>query len=261
MMIKVFFGFIVLFLWILLFALELTILHIIYPKGIRKATVIFYKGWCKIFGIKVNVIGKPSEYQPTFFVSNHMGIMDIAVLASVLKAPFISRGDLASWPLIGYMAKLQNTFFAIRESKYAKKQSEDLENRFKKDKESLIIFAEGTSTEGRHVLPFKSSLFQIGSLKMKYGKKEEFLKIQPISISFTKLHDMPVTYNERFFYSWIGDEDLFPSLYGFMKLGRKEVTVEFHDVVSMKEYNHRKNLANYCHDVIENTVSLRLAGK
>ncbi len=105
--------------------------------------------------IKVSIEGRP----PTagLLVCNHLGYLDILVLASVVPAVFVSKQEVARWPVLGWLARCAGTIFINRESRpdvarVNTKIGQMLESGV------VVLFPEGTSSDGRAVLPFRSSL-------------------------------------------------------------------------------------------------------
>lgn len=230
------------------------------PKLRFSAPRLHHKILCKIIGIQVEVKGDISQISPTLFVSNHLSYLDIPLLGSLIKGSFVSKKEVRSWPVIGFLSTLQNTVYVKRERKNAGAHSNILVDRVQEG-DSLIVFPEGTSGYGNKVLPFKSSLFSIASQKVKYEGKDNFLKIQPVSICFAKLNGEIVSYSDRQYYSWVGDEELFPHLPRFFGFGKKKMIVEFHPVISMDQFENRKDIARYCQEVIAEGVSNKISGK
>ena len=223
--------------------------------------IMYLKFFCRVVtNSTVEVRGDISKEKPTLFVANHSSYLDIPILGSAIKGSFVSKKEIESWPVIGLLAKLQNTVFIKRERGDAGKHSNTLISRVQ-DGDNLMIFAEGTSSYSNRVYPFKSSLFSIANQRVKYEGQESFLKVQPVSICFNKLNEETVCYADRRYYSWVGDEYFIPHLYQFIKAGKKNVLVEFHPVVSMDEFKDRKEMANYCQGVVAHGVSEKIAGR
>lgn len=110
-----------------------------------------------IVGMRITVEGTaPSE--PCFLVSNHLSYVDIVLLASQVDCLFIAKKDVRNWPLIGPMAESMNTIFVNRESRRDLLRANTLVDNALRRGESVVLFAEGTSTRGETVLPFKPSL-------------------------------------------------------------------------------------------------------
>jgi 1-acyl-sn-glycerol-3-phosphate acyltransferase len=108
--------------------------------------------------------------------------------------------------------------------------------------ENLILFPEGTSSDGRWVLPFKTSLFAAPTLAN--------APVQPITIRYTHVNGIPITYSMRHFFSWYGNMELGPHLWTALSLGTLDIEVEFHEPITTNQFTDRKKLAEYCYEII-----------
>jgi lyso-ornithine lipid O-acyltransferase len=93
-------------------------------------------------------------------VSNHTGYVDVLVLGSLSASVFVSRADVEHWPLFGWFAAKAGTIFVHRQRKI---QTRDVNLEIEavlKSGALVVLFPEGTSSDGRGVLPFKSSLLE-----------------------------------------------------------------------------------------------------
>ena len=155
--------------------------------------MLWHRGCCWIFGIRVIVYGEISQQHPLLFVSNHVSYLDINILGSVLPTSFISKADVKHWPIIGWLAGLRDTLFIERVGSQVKTQLSQIQNRLNYG-DNLVLFAEGTSTDGSSVLPFKSALFR----SVEQGEAW----IQPVSLSYRLYDDQPMTQTLRDYYAW-----------------------------------------------------------
>ncbi|MEM6261809.1 MAG: lysophospholipid acyltransferase family protein [Bacteroidota bacterium] len=166
------------FLWSLL-CVPPQLVVLLFHRG-KKAYLmpwIWHKGVCLIFRIKVQISGKPDQSKQTLYVSNHLSYLDIPAIGMVLRASFVAKKDVKNWPVFGFLSKMQQTAFIDRNRKAAIQEKTSLSGMIS-DGKSLIIFPEGTSTDGREVLPFKSSLFSLA-----LSDSDKSLCIQPFFIS------------------------------------------------------------------------------
>ena len=91
---------------------------------------------------------------------NHLGYVDILVIGSACPAIFVAKSDVREWPVFGWLASLAGTIFVSR-NEPAKVMAQLLEmERPLKDGYPVLLFPEGTSSDGTFVLPFRSSLFE-----------------------------------------------------------------------------------------------------
>ncbi len=220
---------------------------------------LIYRGLVKICGFRVKVIGAPCDTHPVLYVANHCSYFDIVVLGSILHANFIAKKEVASWPMIGQMAKyLAGTVFVERRARHSKTQRDEMNDRLSGRKESLILFPEGTSGDGRAVLPFKSALFSVAEMAAGTGND---LPVQPISLAYTDLDGIPLGRGWRPHYAWYGDMELASHIWIALGIGRATVTVIFHPPVSLHHCGSRKALAEHCHGVVKRGVMAANSGR
>lgn len=223
----------------------------------HKLPLILHKGIVKILKIKLRLHGEHTPNRPTLFVANHASYLDVPVLGSVIPAAFVAKHEVGTWPLIGPMAKLQRTVFVIRRSIKAAEQTSVLRQRLMEG-QNLIVFPEGTSSDGHGVLPFKSSLFNVVEEPLPNGMP---IMVQPVSVVCTEILGMPIGRAWRPYYAWFGDMTLVPHLWRAFCLGHFTVDVIFHPAVSPSAFANRKALSQHCQDVVAKGVELCVTGR
>ena len=184
-------------------------------------------------GIRLIKVGKPMQYAGAV-VANHSSWLDIFILNAAQKVYFVSKTEVRKWPFIGMIAKHVGTVFIRRlRSDAINQKNVFLERIFLGDK--LLFFPEGTSTDGRRVLPFKSSLFaaffEKGALELTW--------IQPVTVNYVAPKS-----KRRNWYGWWAEMGFFAAF--IMVLSEwKQGSVEliFHDPLSVAEFSDRKELA------------------
>ena len=211
---------------------------------------IFFKGLLNIFGIKLRVSGKIRK-ENILFVSNHVSYLDIFILGSVIRGLFIAKSEIKSWPVINKIAALGRTIYVNRSKIISIKEQVNVLSNYLKRNENLILFPEGTSSDGSKVLPFKSSLFSLIELEELSG-----YKVQPISISYSKIDGMPVEKKFRPFFAWFGNMDLVSHAWKFLGIGLSEVEVKFHKPIKFSSFKDRKEASQICQKIISEQISL-----
>lgn len=141
-----------------------TIFFPLMPGRCRKYLI---KKWAilllKILCIRVRVCGDMEIFnkRPAFLlVSNHISWLDIHVINSIAPVIFVAKADVLGWPAFGFLAKMLGTIFLKREKISDIKRVINLMKNEILRSEVVAVFPEGTSSDGVHVLPFKSNLFQ-----------------------------------------------------------------------------------------------------
>lgn len=249
---------IALFVLLSLLVVPVQMIVMLFTKG-PGAYIVPYFWQCSlkyIFRIRVHVVGKPVQDKQIIFVANHLSYLDVPALGSILKASFVARGDAASWPVFGFLCRLQQTAFISRSREDARRATGTLETMIS-EKKSLIIFPEGTSTDGSGVLPFKSSLFSLF-----FQEKLKGLFIQPVTIKLVQVngHDLH-TQADRDLYAWHEGTDIsLPAhLWRFAQSNGAVVRIYFHDVVTVNSLFDRKTLAKHCHETVSNGLRIEAA--
>jgi 1-acyl-sn-glycerol-3-phosphate acyltransferase len=209
----------------------------------------------RLIDARITVKGEQSKDGPVLFVSNHASYADISILGALIRGSFVAKSEVAKWPLFGICAKLSRTVFVDRRARYARAQAEEMKRRFERGGR-LIMFAEGTTSDGNRVLPFRTSLFATAEIDV--GGQP--VKVQPVSIAYTRLDGIPMGRHFRPFFAWYGDMEMFSHLWGIVGLGRSTVVVEFHPPVTIRDFADRKRLAAYCQAVVAAGVSSALSG-
>lgn len=194
----------------------------------------------KITGLDVNVVGQPFGTCGGIYVANHVSYLDIIVLGQLLDARFVAKSEVATWPLFGLLARLSNTLFVTRDRQKSKHDSQQIEAAIS-DGQQLIMFPEGTSSDGQDVLSFKSALFAaIDPDRVTAGTR-----LQPVSIAYKTYADgRALRGSLTDLYAWYGDMTLFGHLMTVFGLKGASVEVRFLPPVHPSAFSNRKQLAS-----------------
>ena len=235
----------IIFLLLTLALLPFQFIIVFFIKNYAYIIPYFYHKIClRIFGIKIKTFGKVSINSPILLISNHASYLDIIILGSLFKTSFIAKKEISKWPLLGILAKLQNTIFIDRRVSSLKNQENQIIKHLN-EKKNLVIFPEGTSSDGNRVLPFKSSLFNIFEKNL-----NSKILVQTITIVYKKINGIAMNRIERKNITWHSNMDLIPNIFNVLKKLSIEVEVIFNDeFLPSKEYD-RKKLALHCWEKI-----------
>ena len=167
----------------------------------RPITGPFVQGVCRAvlfcIGLGWRRHGTPMR-GPGAVVANHSSWLDILTMNAAMPVFFVSKAEVAAWPGINILTGVTDTHFVARDPRLARAQAEEFATRTRAG-HRLLFFPEGTSTDGRRVLPFKPTLFQ-GFLAPELPAG---LAIQPM----TAIYHAPPGADPRF-YGWWGEMDL-----------------------------------------------------
>jgi 1-acyl-sn-glycerol-3-phosphate acyltransferase len=228
---------------------------------LRESLPMFYHRLCCRISLEVERRGTMATVRPTLFVCNHVSYLDIAGFGAVLPGCFVAKAEVARWPFFGLLAKLQRTVFIDRRRRAARDERDSMSRRLAAG-DNLILFPEGTSSDGNRTLPFRSALLSVAEDRPgTFAAAGRPLTVQPVSIGYTRLDGAPMGYGLRPFVAWYGDMNLVGHLWRLAGLGRVAVTVEFHRPVTIDEFGSRKALTEHCQRAVAEGVAAAIGGR
>jgi 1-acyl-sn-glycerol-3-phosphate acyltransferase len=150
-----------------------------------------FLGWVgRIAGMRVRVIGVPLQ-RDVLFLANHLSWLDILLVAGASGAAFVAKAEVAATPVIGWLARLNNTVFVARAERSAVRNQADALRTALASGQPVALFPEGTTDGGPDILPFRASL--LASLFPPLPA----VRVQPIALDYgAAAHDL----------AWVGDE-------------------------------------------------------
>lgn len=222
----------------------------------ERVPMLYHRGVARIIGMKVIAIGERSAVRPTLFAVNHSSWLDITVIDTQMPICFVAKREVNSWPVFGLLARLQRTVFVERRAQRTAEHRDEMTERLNAG-DSLVLFPEGTSSDGNHVLPFKSAFFALAETRV----EDRPLAVQPVSIAYTAIDGEPIGRDRRPELTWFGDMDLAPHLWGVLCLDRFTVVVQYHPPVTIESFGSRKALAAHCQAVVASGLSHALSGR
>ena len=200
---------------------------------------LFHRVGCTFLGLRVKLIGQPATGRPTLLVSNHISWTDIVAIGSVADVTFVAKREVGKWPFVGMMADLQRTIYVDRTRRSDAGRTAQAMGQHMAGNNAVLLFAEGQSDIGTHVLPFRSALIGAAQHAMiEAGAKD--VMIQPLTIAYTKLQGLPVSRNERSLIAWIKSKSVKQNIIEILSGPVKDVTVAFGIPMPLDEGADRK---------------------
>jgi len=196
------------------------------------------RGLLIILGVRLNVVGAPPK-APFLLVSNHLGYVDIAVLGSLVGGVFVAKAEISDWPAIGFLCRSVETIFIDREiRRQIPGVMREIERQLGHGR-GVILFAEGTSSSGASVMPFRPALLEPAARSK--------LPVSYASLSYrTPEREQPAHLSV----CWWGGASFIPHALEFFKLRRIDATVVFGD--RQFQGGDRKTLAKDLHSAVQN---------
>jgi 1-acyl-sn-glycerol-3-phosphate acyltransferase len=211
------------------------------PKLVRP----YWRAVARIMKLRIAVEGHPPDRGPALLVSNHVSWLDVIALGAVVEAAFIAKTEVAGWPLIGPVARAGRTIFIDRSRRGDTARTvAAMQARFAGG-DMLVLFAEGTSSDGRRVLKFRTALMAAAT-----GPAQASLQIIPVSIVVLRLGGLPLCRRTMPRVAWYGDMPFATHLWEVLKRGPVEMQIRFHDPIAADEVPDRKQLTRRCETVV-----------
>ena len=199
----------------------------------------YSRALCALLRVRVRVIGTPVQGQPALILCNHVSWLDIPLLASIGPVAFVAKQEVSRYPIVGVIAKLMRTVFVDRTRRHQTPEvNAEIAERLNEG-HPVVLFAEGTSSDGNRVLEFRSAL--IGAVAQ--VDPAHSVLLQPASIGYTRIQGMPMGRQHRPIVAWYGDLDFTPHFKEFVRRGVVDVTVTFGTAVPYDRNTDRKSVA------------------
>ncbi|WP_409561663.1 lysophospholipid acyltransferase family protein [Hyphomicrobium sp. B1] len=229
------------------------------PAAARRFPNWYHRNVCRILGVKLKIEGQVVDDKPVLLVCNHTSWLDIPVLSAVAPVSFVAKLEVGSWPFVSALARLQRSVFVDRTRRQATGDAAiEIMKRLKLG-DTIVLFAEGTSSDGNRVLPFKTSLFGAVSGQGATGNGDAV--VQTAAVVYTHLRGVPLTRADRPRIGWYGDMEMTSHAWGVLKSGPITATIKISPPVPLSEFKDRKDLALKTERAVRSAVLGILRGR
>jgi lyso-ornithine lipid O-acyltransferase len=208
-----------------------------------------------ILNIKVTIAGDAGQLERGGYVviANHVSYVDGIVLGSIFPIVFVSKREVKKWPIVGQWNVLCGTIFINRQRKNEVGTMVREMTRKLRQEANVLLFPEGTSTNGEKMLPFQT-------VPLAAPLRSRSI-IVPVTLAYTTIDEQPVTAANRDFVYWYGDMDFVTHFWNLLGRRGVEVLVTLQPKIECFRYADnsagRKKLAEDCY----NRVLGRVRGK
>ena len=214
-----------------------------------------------MLGIRLHVEGRITENAPVLVVANHVSWLDIPVLSAIAPLSFVAKREVGTWPFISTLARLQRSVFIDRTRRTAVGQTTNEMIERLRSGDAIVLFAEGTSSDGNRVLPFKTPLFAAAKPTLANGYTDPGACVQTLAIAYTHLHGVPLSRSGRSLVGWYGDMEMASHAWQLLKAGPLDVRIRISPPVPLSGFADRKELARYTESVIRQSLARLLRGQ
>lgn len=202
---------------------------------------VFHRYTARVLGLKIQLDGHAQRQGGVLYVANHVSWLDIVVISAVLPVSFIAKSDIAGWPVFGMLARLQNSIFVDRQRRQATGTVAEMVAMRLSAGDAVVLFAEGTTSDGTRVLPFRSALLGAARTDSEEGRPP--VRILPLAITYTHKNGLPLTRRDMPEIAWYADMDLLPHLTALVSSGKIDAVVSIGEPMFLEHANDRKKIA------------------
>lgn len=235
-----------------LFPLVLLLWSLALEKLRARLVRVYYYLIGRISGVRCSVEGKVSTLRPLMLVANHSSYLDIFVLGSIVPLSFTPKLEIRSWPIIGFFCVLADCVFIERKPKDMQRAQVEMSARLNTGK-VLVLFPEGTTGDGFNVMPFKSGFLNL--------VEAHDLPLQPISVAYTHIGDVPLSAATREQVAWVGEASFATHFWRLLKFPSVRVHVTCYEAERISSYEDRKALAKACEVIIRGGLMASLEAR
>jgi 1-acyl-sn-glycerol-3-phosphate acyltransferase len=224
----------------------------------RRIPHVFHRLFCRLAGVRIREVGTRTRDTPVLILANHVSWLDICVIGALAPVVFIAKSEVATWPVFGFLAKLQRTIFIERERRQKTgAATQEIGDRLLGG-DAVVLFAEGTSSDGIRILPFRSAL--IGAVHHALGESvhHKEITVQPLSLAYVGFGGLPVGRALRDNVAWYGDAELIPHFIGILKAGATDITVTWGAATAYDMTADRKAIAREAERSVRRMTSAAL---
>ncbi|MDR1697257.1 MAG: 1-acyl-sn-glycerol-3-phosphate acyltransferase [Rickettsiales bacterium] len=222
------------------------------------------RGICFFAGFRTCVYGELAKSRPLLLVGNHISVVELGAVPAALGNNFFGKDTIAKMPIIGFIGRKVGSIFISRNPAMAAEMTRLIKEKTEHATWPMMIYPEGTSTNGAIVAPFKSAMFSIAEPQLSGDKNAAQFTIQPVVMMFRdkcgcKLSDADLAYNYAYF-----DPARFPvdgvkiverstigQVFHIIALGGMVVELHLLPPPPLAGIADRKELAEYLHKIVE----------
>lgn len=219
-----------------LLAILLRLADLFQPEPVNRSpwAARCFRRACQCLGFEIHVHGLPAE-RNALYVANHISWSDIPILGAIVPLRFLSKAEVATWPVIGWLARQAGTLFIQRGSGQARRVKTQISACLNAG-EAVLVFPEGTTSVGEAVLPMHGLLLA--------SAKDTGRPVQPITIGYRRDHRPDALA------PFVGDDSFHHHLIRLLKQTPTRVDIVLHPALNAGETESTQQLTARAHQLI-----------
>ena len=214
------------------------------PWSARQSIIrIWSRVLLMVLGVRLNVVSAPVRLPMRgMLVSNHTSWVDIFVANSIQPTRFIAKSEIKKWPLLGTLVSSVGTLYVERGNRHMISKTNKEITHAAENGDLIGLYAEGTTTDGTYLLPFKSNLFQPAI--------DNALHIYPLGVTYSKggRHSNVASY--------IGDMSMLGSFWQLATSIGLTANVHYCPIIPAAQFTHRQELATATQEAVSRALGL-----
>ena len=223
--------------------------------------VLFSSCLCGILRINIRSHGAPVARAPQLIVANHVSWTDILVLGTSKPLCFLAKHEVASWPVLGRLARLQGTVFVDRQRPGGVRAVNAQMARRMGSGESVVLFAEATTSDGTRVHRFRSSHFAAASDLMHQDPQVSHVVVQPVAIVYARRNGLLLGRMGRADLAWYGEMTMLPHLWSLLCGGPVDCEVVFVQPIAYQRGENRKVITRRAEQSVRQASTAAIGGR
>jgi 1-acyl-sn-glycerol-3-phosphate acyltransferase len=203
------------------------------------------------FGLQVSCSIPPNAAanRNCLLVSNHQSYLDILIIAAHCPTLFVAKSEVSRWPLLGWLASLGGTIFIKRANTHSNVPAVYRVSRILRQGVNVLVFPEGTTSNGTRVLPFQPLFFA--------ASQRARVPVQAITINFTSVNEAPLDDLTRDWLCWHGEKDFVRHFWRLLGLRSAAAELVLHEPHQRAHHSNARTLAQQAQETITSAFAAK----
>lgn len=214
----------------------------------RRIPLLVCRAICAVLRLRVTLAADAAQSAgPRLIVANHVSWTDILALGSLRPLCFVAKTEVAGWPGLGALARVQDSIFVDRTARFALPAVNAKMAERMMAGEDVVLFPEATTGDGNRIKRFHAVHFAAARDLLARHPHVPSVSIQPVSLAYLRRDGLPLGRMGRIAVAWYGDSDFVPHLWNLLKAGAVDCEISFGEPLVYVRSDHRKTMARRAH--------------
>lgn len=227
----------------------------------RHIPLLVCRAMCAVLRMRIVERGAPSGEGPRLFVANHVSWTDILALGSRRPVCFVAKTEVAGWPGLGALARVQDSIFVDRTARFALPAVNAKMAERMAAGEDVVLFPEATTGDGNKLKRFHAVHFAAARDLLARHAHVSAVTIQPVAITYLRRDGLPLGRMGRISVAWYGDTDFLPHLWQLLRAGPVDCDIRFAEPIVFARGDDRKAKARQARERVRAVASHAILGR